>query len=427
MNLRSVFTLSIAVLSGCGPGFAGTLAGDQGSSDNHGNGGGSAAGGGGSTGGGHTTGGGPATGGGAATGGGPATGGGSASGGGAYAGNPDRTCSQAIPPEGSPADVSRPTAVVGTGSAASCTFAALKAAVEAGGVVTFNCGSAPVTISVTTTMNLPIGRNTVIDGGRKIALDGHGAVQILRFESPNFQALDTRVTLQHITLINGMIAGSNPIPSAPAPCSQGFNDGEGGAVFIRDGNLSVIDSVFIGNQAAPLGPDVAGGAIRMLGSKNGIVIVGSTFRNNSASNGAAVGCLFSPLAVYNSLFENNLATGNGANSDDASKCNVINNGQHEVGSGGNGGALYSDGNSVDVSLCADKIVNNAAGANAFGGGLFFTSNNFGGDLSIVETTMMGNTGGSWTISHGGATNAGTAVGTNTHSLTITNSTLQGLH
>ncbi len=344
-----------------------------------------------------------------------------------FAGNPDRACSGAIPAEGMPADVSSPTTVVGTGTAASCTFAALNAAVTAGGVITFNCGDAPVTIAVTATMNLPITKNTVIDGGRKITLDGGNSVQILRFSSPNFRALDIRVTLQHLRFVNGKIAGSMPIPTAPAPCSQGFNAGEGGAIFMRDGNLSVIDCHFENNHAAPEGPDVAGGAIRMLGSKHGLVIVGSTFRNNSASNGAAVGCLFSKLSVYNSLFEGNTATGHDANNDDASQCSVINNGQHEIGSGGNGGALYSDGAGLDVVLCGDKIVGNAAGTNAFGGGLFFTSNDFGGTLSISETNMTGNTGRYWTqVQSGSVTNAGTAVGTNAKSITITSSTLQGL-
>jgi hypothetical protein len=195
---------------------------------------------------------------------------------------------------------------------------------------------------------------------------------------------------------------------------------------MRDGNLTIIDSIFMNNQAAPLGPDTGGGAIYVLGSKNGVLIVGSTFSNNAASNGGAVGCLFSELDVYNSLVSSNTATGNGANNDDASKCSVINNGQNEVGSGGNGGALYSDGNSVNVTLCGDAILNNSAGVNAFGGGLFFTSNDMGGTLTIADTTMTGNTGGSWTqVSGGSVTNAGTAVGTNAKSITVTNSTLQG--
>jgi Bacterial Ig-like domain (group 2) len=344
------------------------------------------------------------------------------------AGNPDGGCSTALPPEALPADVSHPAAVIGTGTPASCTFAALSTAAAAGGVITFDCGPAPVTIPITATLNLPTTRDTVIDGGRKITLDGGGAVQILRFDSPNFMALETRVTLQHLRLINGQIAGSSPIPTAPLPCSQGFNAGEGGAVYVRDGNLSVIDSIFESNQAAPLGPDVAGGAIRMLGSKHGITIAGSSFRGNSASNGGAVGCLFSALSVYGSLFEDNAAIGHDANYADASKCpGAINNGQHEVGSGGNGGALYSDGNSVNVLLCGDRVVTNHAGTNAFGGGLFFTSNDFGGTLTIADTTMTGNTGGSWTqVTSGSTKNAGTAVGTNTKSLTITNSTLQGV-
>lgn len=342
------------------------------------------------------------------------------------AGNPNGSCSSGVPARGQPADTSSPTTVVGTGTEASCTLAQLKAAATAGGVITFNCGSGPVTILVTATLNLPTSKNTVIDGGNKITLDGGGVVQILNFNSPGFQTNTMGLTLQHITLINGKTTPTQAIPTAPAPCSQGWDDGEGGALYMRDGNLTIIDSIFMNNQAAPLGPDTGGGAIYVLGSKNGVLIVGSTFSNNAASNGGAVGCLFSELDVYNSLVSSNTATGNGANNDDASKCSVINNGQNEVGSGGNGGALYSDGNSVNVTLCGDAILNNSAGVNAFGGGLFFTSNDMGGTLTIADTTMTGNTGGSWTqVSGGSVTNAGTAVGTNAKSITVTNSTLQG--
>jgi hypothetical protein len=80
-------------------------------------------------------------------------------------------------------------------------------------------------------------------------------------------------------------------------------------------------------------------------------------------------------------------------------------------------------------LCGDDIEGNAAGVNAFGGGLFFTSNNWntasGGTLTIADTTMTGNTGGHWTkVQMGSVTNVGTAVGTNNRSTTITNSTVQ---
>ena len=341
-------------------------------------------------------------------------------------GNPNGSCRAGVPARGLAADTSNPT-VVGMGTATSCTFAQLQAAVTRGGVITFDCGDNPVTIPVTATLNLPTNKNTVIDGGRRITLDGGGAVQILSFNSANFQANDNGLTLQHIALINGKKTPTQAIPLATAPCSQGWDDGQGGALYMRDGNLTVVDSIFINNQAAPLGPDTGGGAIYVLGSKNGAWIVNSTFDGNSASNAGAVGGLFTELNIYNSLFTNNHAVGHDANNNEPTKCSAINNGQNETGSGGNGGAIYSDGNSVNVTLCGDAVLNNAAGVNAFGGGLFFTSNNMMGTLTITDTTMTGNTGGHWTnVATGTVTNAGTAVGTNTKSLTISNSTLQGL-
>jgi hypothetical protein len=343
------------------------------------------------------------------------------------AGNPNGSCSAGVPTRAQAANTSSPTAVVGTGTAASCTFAALQVAATAGGIITFNCGAAPVTIPVTATLNIPSNKNTVIDGGRKITLDGGGAVRIMRFYSGNFQATDFGLTLQHIALVNGKATPTEAIPPAPAPCSQGWNDGEGGALYMRDGYLVVVDSIFTNNQAAPLGPDTGGGAIYVLGSKGGVWIAGSTFTNNQASNAGAVGGLFAELNIYNSLFRDNKATGHDANNDDPSMCSAINNGQNEIGSGGNGGAIYSDGNDVDVTLCGDAVLDNAAGVKAFGGGLFFTSNNFGGILTIADTTMTGNTGGRWTqVQTGSVTNAGTAVGTNCRSITITSSTIQGL-
>src|SRR5688572_27627684 len=62
------------------------------------------------------------------------------------AGNPDGTCS--VPAEAGLANVTSPRTVVGDGTAASCTGDAVIAAVAAGGVVTFDCGPDPVTITL---------------------------------------------------------------------------------------------------------------------------------------------------------------------------------------------------------------------------------------------------------------------------------------
>ena len=343
------------------------------------------------------------------------------------AGNPNGSCTAGVPSTGQPADVSNPTSVIGTGTAASCTFTALNTAVTKGGIITFNCGSDPVTIAVTATMNLPTNKNTVIDGGGKITLDGGHAVQILSFNGPDFQTNTNGLTLQHLSLVNGKTTPTQKIPTATqAACSQGYDDGQGGAVFINDGNLLVVDCIFSGNQAAQLGPDTGGGAIYIEGSKKGAVIVGSTFINNSGANAGAVGALFGELDIYNSLFQSNTATGHDANDVSASMCSAINNNQHEIGSGGNGGALYGDGNGFNIVLCGDAILNNAAGKNAFGGGLFFTSDDMSGTLTITDTTITGNTGGSWTnVTTGSVTDAGTAIGVNAKSITIKSSTVQG--
>jgi hypothetical protein len=344
------------------------------------------------------------------------------------AGNPNGSCGAGVPAKAQAVATTSPTAVViGMGTAASCTFSQLATAAAAGGVITFDCGSAPITISVTSTLKVPVNKNTVIDGGNKITLDGGGNTRIISFDSPNWRATDFGLTLQHITLTNGKATPTEAIPTAPAPCSQGWNDGQGGAVYVRDGTLVVVDATFTNNQAAPLGPDTGGGAIYVQGSKGGVWIAGSTFTSNAASNAGAVGGLFAELNIYNSAFMDNRALGHDANNNDASKCSAMNNGQNEIGSGGNGAAIYSDGNDVNVTLCGDAILDNTAGQNAFGGGLFFTSNDYGGALTIADTTMTGNTGGHWTnVQSGSVDNAGTAVGTNCRSITLTNSTIQGV-
>jgi hypothetical protein len=331
-----------------------------------------------------------------------------------------------VPAAGKPVDTSHPTTVVGTGTAASCTFSALQAAVAKGGIITFDCGKGGVIIPVTATLNLPTTKSTVVDGGNFVTLDGGGKVQIFSFNSPGWLMNTNTVTLQHLRLVNAKTRPMQAIPPANPPCSQGWDDGQGGAVYMRDGSLVVIDCVFDHDQAAPLGPDTGGGAIYVQGSKSGVLIVQSTFTNNAASNAGAVGVLWAELDVYDSLFTNNTGTGHDANNNDPSQCSVINNMQNEIGSGGNGGALYGDGDGFNIVVCGDDIENNAAGMNAFGGGIFFTSDDMSGTLTIQDSIIAGNTGGHWTkVSGGSVTNAGTAVGTNAKSITITNSMVQG--
>jgi hypothetical protein len=301
---------------------------------------------------------------------------------------PSPTCTPPI----TAADTSTPTTVVGTGTAASCTEAALKTALTAGGIVTFNCGAAPATITVTATIELPVNKNTVIDGGSTVTIDGGGTVRILDWNSPNYRATMFSLTLQHITFAHGHAAGTMPYAPAPLPCSSGYYDGAGGALQMRDGVLHVIDATFLNNEAEPLGPDVGGGAIYLNGSLGGVV-TGSTFVNNSGSNAGAIGSLNSELDVYDSDFEGNAALGFGANSNDASMCSVVaTNGQNQVGSGGNAGAIGMDGGSDGThTFCGLTFTGNKGGMQALGGAMFRTPDNAQQETIIDRCLFDSNT------------------------------------
>jgi hypothetical protein len=321
------------------------------------------------------------------------------------AGNPDGNCSLTLPAAAQPVDTSDPDTVVGTGTPESCTYTALAAAVEEGGIITFNCGDDPVSILATSTLELRTDCDTVIDGGSKITLDGGNKVRILKWEYGWWMSNDYTLTLQHITLANGKATGTDLIPTRPEPCSQGYIDGQGGALFMRDGILHAIDVTFTNNQAALLGPDTGGGAIYLLGCKPAY-ISGCTFRNNKASNAGAMGSLFAENFIYDSLFDGNVSTGEGANSVDPDQCPY---GEHQVGSGGNGGAICSDGVGVSMTICGTQIRNNSAGA--FGAAIFFTSNDSSnlGTLRIRDSLMFNNIPANmwWEWMPGISTNANT--------------------
>jgi predicted outer membrane repeat protein len=294
-----------------------------------------------------------------------------------------------------PVDVSHPTTVVGSGTAASCTEAALDTALGKGGIVTFSCGAAPATITVTKTIELLTTTDTVIDGGGTVTIDGGGAVRILDWNSGNYRVNTHKLTLQHVAFAHGHAAGTMPIAAAPLPCSSGFYDGAGGALQMRDGVLNVIDATFTNNEAEKLGPDVGGGAIYVNGALNGVV-VGSAFVNNSGSNAGAIGVLNSDLDVYDSVFSGNAALGFGANGDDATKCSVVDkNNQNQTGSGGNGGAIAIDGGSDTThTFCGDVFEKNTGGQGALGGALFRTPDGAQQTTTLDRCLFDANTGDS---------------------------------
>jgi hypothetical protein len=125
----------------------------------------------------------------------------------------------------------------------------LRSAVAAGGIVTFACGADPVTIAVAA--ELPVAKDTTIDGGGKVTLSGGGASRILHITSA-WNVATPLLTVQNLAFVDGFTSDAANTKST----SKG-----GGAIFQDGGSLTVIACTFSHNQCATSGQDVSGGAI----------------------------------------------------------------------------------------------------------------------------------------------------------------------
>ena len=113
--------------------------------------------------------------------------------------------------------------MVGTGTAASCTDAALDAALASGVVVAFDCGG-PATIDISTgTGTKTVAADTTIDGGGLITISGGNVAEV--FVIPD----GVNFTVQNLTVANGRLVGDSGggIMSWPPcdsnPCNQSFS------------------------------------------------------------------------------------------------------------------------------------------------------------------------------------------------------------
>ena len=300
-----------------------------------------------------------------------------------------------VPAEGQAEDVSSPTTVVGTGVASSCTGAAFVAAVAKGGVITFDCGPDPVTIVLAQTAKVfnDKGTKLVIDGGNKVTLSGGGKVRILYMATcdkaqvypPGPGDCNTnpgvQLVVQNITFVDGNAKG---IPEGAN------NDAGGGAIHAQGGSLKVVNARFFNNVCDDLGSDLGGGAIRKLdylvapgaGPGRPAWIVHSTFGGkagfgNSCANGGALSSIGVSWNIVNSLLSENTAVGHGANS----------------GDGGNGGAIYNDGNEIILNVTSSLIENNTA--NEGGSAIFFVSNNMTGSITVRDSITRNNPRGTF--------------------------------
>jgi hypothetical protein len=329
--------------------------------------------------------------------------------------------------------------VVGDGTAASCTNAAIAAAIADGGTVTFNCGG-PVTIPISQTLEFQ-DYDVVLDGGNQVTLQGTPGVRVVHFRTWGYDASQT-VTLRNLTITGASRTGdrkeangaavwvenrsanwntdvptlvvdnvtfTNNVSVQTNPADYAYDYG-GGAIFISGGELHVMNSTFIGNRA----DGGAGGAIHNLVSN--LTIRNSTFTENVATRvdasdqwGGIGGAFYvdstrvvngGSINVYNSTFTSNTADNQGG----VAYVNIKND---------RGGSFNVDGSS---------FINNRLINGALGWGGVFAGGGTGGPIpiNITNSLFQGNTADGDNGGDGGA--IGFAQVANT---TIANSTFIG--
>jgi predicted outer membrane repeat protein len=288
-----------------------------------------------------------------------------------------------VPPAARVVNTSHPDHVIGHGTLASCTAAAVVKAVAEGGIITFSCGPRPVTITMNATAKVVnTSHEIVLDGGGKVTLNGAGSTRILYMNTCDpKQKITTddcweqqwpRLVVQNIRFENAYSAVRQTSTS---------NYG-GGAIFDQGGQLKVVSSTFTGNRCYSEGPDLGGGAIRAYGMymATPIYVTDDTFIGNSCANGAALSGLYANFYVINSVMTGNKAVGWGANPASSG-----------TPGGGSGGAIYTDGDRYNLTIDGTVISGNSAREG--GGAIFFVVDAGGGTLRIEYSTLRRNPSG----------------------------------
>ena len=301
------------------------------------------------------------------------------------AGNPDGHAP--VPPEARAVDTSHPDRVVGNGTPASCTSKKVVQAVARGGIIRFKCGPRPVTIKMTATAKV---FNDRPGRGHRRQGAGHARWR-RRAADPVPEHLRPEPGLDHVPLpepgppdADGAehhvqarpldAAGRPRTAAAPSSCAAAGSRWS--------------TPRFFGNRCASTGPDVGGAAIQVFSQFEGLpvyVVKQHLRRPGRASATRAPTAAPSPASACRgpsstACSTNNRAIGSGANPPKAG-----------TPGGGNGGAIYNDGNEMTLRVAGTRIVHNRSNHEG-GSAIFFVSNDRTGDVEIEDSVIRDNTG-----------------------------------
>ena len=284
--------------------------------------------------------------------------------------------------------------------------AQLRAALLAAGpsTVTFDCGTGAHTIPISAYME--IAGQITIDGAGVITLDGGDTASLIQVFASG------RVTLQNITLANGMLNGSHPVDNLGnltlnnVTMSSNQSDGTGGAIY-NLGTLLVRNSRFIDNRGLATSIITNGGAIYSLGTAT---VQDSIFTNNVLSGtiglGGAIFVSNGRFTIERSTFRGNYALDGGALHVGAGTIVTVTKSIFADNRAGYGAAIESLG---ELQLDYSELTGNDA---ANDGGAVWVS---GSDLDVTYSTFRDNTAGT----------TGGAISCYADNVSIINSTLSG--
>jgi hypothetical protein len=258
-----------------------------------------------------------------------------------------------VPPAGRAVNTSHPNQVIGHGTPASCTSAAVVRAVAAGGIITFSCGPKPVTIVMTATAQVIKTRHTVVlDGGGLVTLSGGGRRRILYSDT----CAGTWSTDDCVNQPYPQIVVQN--------------------ITFEDGNNEVHQATCSANAPPCWYGGVDGG-----GAKNRpVYITSDTFSGGRCSNGGALSSISVQWDVLNSVFTDNKAIGWGANPAASG-----------TPGGGSGGAIYLDGTDDNVLITGTVMHGNTAREG--GGAIFDVVDSGWGSLTLNESHLRNDQSG----------------------------------
>ncbi|SEJ50276.1 hypothetical protein [Demequina mangrovi] len=202
--------------------------------------------------------------------------------------------------------------VVGDGTSASCTAAALARAAARGGLVSFDCGGEarivlhePLALCATAGCDPegpPVGRLR-IDGGGQVTLVGGGATRLIEARGCAEDgagcdgASGPHLVLTRIELEGGV---------APAVADDPLGLGGGGAIAMVGGRLT-LGAVTLDSNSCADAETGTGGAVLAQGMTAAVVVRGSAFVGNACGSGGALAVVDAPLRVSGSTLVDNTA------------------------------------------------------------------------------------------------------------------------